>query len=115
MFSDRDIEVLGHHRSAGVGRTVRAYNVQELSAPIAKLNTMLSAVATGIYRLDRLPGLRGLGMETDTCDEAAEDGGLCQDMPVGGDAKPPNENMQEILESSPSLSAISRPTVIPIC
>lgn len=28
MFSDRDVEVLGHHRSAGVGRTVRAYNVQ---------------------------------------------------------------------------------------
>ena len=61
MFSDRDIEILGHHRICGVGRTVRAYNMQELSAPVRKLSKMLDAIATNVYQPDRLPGLQWPG------------------------------------------------------
>jgi hypothetical protein len=51
-FTDRDLEVLGHHRSGGVGRTVRAYNAAELAAPVAKLRQLLAAIAAGDFRPD---------------------------------------------------------------
>ena len=74
LFSDRELEVLGHHRSSGVGRTVRAYNVSELSAPVAKLRTILDAIASGEFMPDNAPGMQWCsgtdsGSETDSQDE----------------------------------------------
>ena len=57
-FSDRELEILGHHRSAGVGRTVRAYNVQELSASVAKWRRLLDEIASGRFNPDKPPGLQ---------------------------------------------------------
>ena len=62
-FTDRQLEVLGHHRSAGVGTTVRAYNQTELAAPFRLYAQLLEKLATG---------------------EFDPDAGLCQEWQVPG-------------------------------
>ena len=57
-FSEADLAILGHHRSAGVGKCVRAYNMSELSAPMAQLASLLEDIAAGKFHPDAPPGLQ---------------------------------------------------------
>ncbi|CAK0876968.1 unnamed protein product, partial [Prorocentrum cordatum] len=56
--SDRELEILGHHWSAAVGRTVMAYNVKDLSASVDKWRRLLDEIASGHFEPDNPPGLQ---------------------------------------------------------
>ena len=79
-FTDREIEVLGHHRSSGVSKTVRAYNVTELSAPAHKLSGLLWQIAEGTFQPDQPPGLQWIepsrrkaaGMSSSSIEDSAQ-------------------------------------------
>ena len=58
IFSDLERQALGHHRSSGVGKTVRAYNVSELAGPVTKLRGLLKDIAHGKFQPDAPPGLQ---------------------------------------------------------
>ncbi|CAK0885053.1 unnamed protein product [Prorocentrum cordatum] len=58
IFTDREHEVLGHHRSAGVGRVVCAYNVTVLAAPVSKLRKLLEHIVRGNFNPDAPAGMQ---------------------------------------------------------
>ena len=60
-FEKMELEILGHHRSAGNGQTVRGYNATELSGPVLKFSNLLQSIAEGAYAPDNPPGLQWSG------------------------------------------------------
>ena len=57
-FKEAELAILGHHRSAGVTKLVRAYNTSELSVPVQKLAQLLDNIAGGKFLPDAAPGLQ---------------------------------------------------------
>ncbi|CAK0911348.1 unnamed protein product [Prorocentrum cordatum] len=58
IFTDRELEVLGHHRSAGVGRVVCACNVTVMAAPVSKLRQLLEHIVQGTFHPDAPAGMQ---------------------------------------------------------
>ena len=58
IFTDRELEVLGHHRSAGIGKVVCAYNVTVLAAPVTKLRQLLEHIVQGAFNPDAPAGMQ---------------------------------------------------------
>jgi len=58
IFTDRELEVLGHHRSAGIGKVVCAYNVTVLAAPVTKLRQLLEHIVHGAFNPDAPAGMQ---------------------------------------------------------
>ncbi len=72
MLTKEDREILGHHRSAGNGTTVRAYNLKELAAPVRKLGAVLQAIAE-----DRFAPDSPIGLQWDRAADAPAQGAPC--------------------------------------
>ncbi|CAK0790281.1 unnamed protein product [Prorocentrum cordatum] len=58
IFTDREIEVLGHHRSSGIGKVVCACNVAVLAAPVTKLRQLLEHIVQGAFNPDAPAGMQ---------------------------------------------------------
>ncbi len=57
--TDREKDILAHHRASGPDKTARAYNPDELHAPVAKWTKILHQRQEGAYTPRRMPTVLG--------------------------------------------------------